>query len=275
MRKAYGYARVSTKRQEAHGYSLEAQQDQIERFCEAKGYELKGMYSESMSGSNSNRPKLNEVLDLCQLTDATLIVAKIDRLTRDLHFLTGLQLKGVKFLALDMPEANETMLQVMISFAQMDNKLRSIRIREGMAKAKQKGRKFGTPGNLSTYYEQLEDQVDPEGRRFEIRKKLEALPKGETLSEKERVALLKEEASILTKVRNLRTLPPTKANEQKALDRAKLIEPIVRECEANGHTSLRQLAECLNAKGITTPRGSAWNSGSVQTLKKQLDKLRP
>lgn len=274
MRKAYGYARVSTKRQEAHGYSLEAQQDQIEKFCEAKGYELKGMYSESMSGSNSNRPKLNEVLDLCQLTDATLIVAKIDRLTRDLHFLTGLQLKGVKFLALDMPEANETMLQVMISFAQMDNKLRSIRIREGMAKAKQKGRKFGTPGNLSTYYEQLEDQVDPEGRRFEIRKKLEALPKGETLSEKERVALLKEEASILTKVRNLRTLPPTKANEQKALDRAKLIEPIVRECEANGHTSLRQLAECLNAKGITTPRGSAWNSGSVQTLKKQLVKLR-
>ena len=81
MKYAYGYARVSTKRQEAEGYSLEAQQEQIENYCKANGYELKDMYSESMSGSNSNRPQLNEVLDLCELSDATLIVAKIDRLT--------------------------------------------------------------------------------------------------------------------------------------------------------------------------------------------------
>ena len=65
MKYAYGYARVSTKRQEAEGYSLEAQQEQIENYCKANGYELKDMYSESMSGSNSNRPQLNEVLDLC------------------------------------------------------------------------------------------------------------------------------------------------------------------------------------------------------------------
>ena len=273
MKYAYGYARVSTKRQEAEGYSLEAQQEQIENYCKANGYELKDMYSESMSGSNSNRPQLNEVLDLCELSDATLIVAKIDRLTRDLHFLTGLQLKGVKFLALDMPTANETMLQVMISFAQMDNKLRSIRVKEGMAKAKEKGKKFGTPGNLSTYYERLENSVDPEGRRFEIRKELEALPKGEKLAEKDRVRLLKEEAKLLDKIRMAKGLPPSLAREKKALDRARLILPIVEACESEGKLSFRELAECLNKKGIKTPRGKAWNSGSVQTLKVQLSKL--
>ena len=174
-KKAYGYARVSTKKQELYGYSLEAQQEQIKNYCKREGLELIEVFSEAESGAKSNRPKLEEALRLCQISNATLIVAKIDRLTRDLHFLTGLQLRNVKFQALDMPEANETMLQVMISFAQMDNKLRSIRIKEGMKKAKEKGKKFGTPSNLSTYYERLENQVDPEGRRFEIREELEAL----------------------------------------------------------------------------------------------------
>ena len=275
-RKAYGYARVSTKKQELYGYSLEAQTDQIKAYCKREGLELIEVFSEAESGAKANRPKLEEALRLCQISNATLIVAKIDRLTRDLHFLTGLQLRGVKFQALDMPEANETMLQVMISFAQMDNKLRSIRIKEGMKKAREKGKKFGTPSNLSTYYEKLENQVDPKGRRFEIRKELEALAVSDKpISEQSKQKLLKEEAEIIDKVRQLLATPPTIAREKKALERAKLIMPIVEECEDEGHTSFRQLAKCLTDKGILTPSGKEkWSSGNIQTLKKQIDKIK-
>jgi DNA invertase Pin-like site-specific DNA recombinase len=274
MKKAYGYARVSTKKQEEHGYSLEVQKEMIEKFCKAEGYKLQKIYWESESGSKNDRPQLDEALNLCQLSDATLIVAKIDRLTRDLHFLTGLQLKGVKFLALDMPSANETMLQVMISFAQMDNKLRSTRIKEGMKKAKEKGKKFGTPSNLTTYFEQLENEVDPSGRRFEIRKELKALHSVDSMSVKVKQKLLKEEAEILEKIRNRRVLKPTLAREKKAMDRALMIAPIVEQCESDGHTSLRQLAKCLNDKGITPPRAKEWSFANVKTLKTQLDKIK-
>ena len=275
-KKAYGYARVSTKKQELYGYSLEAQQEQIKNYCKREGLELIEVFSEAESGAKSNRPKLEEALRLCQISNATLIVAKIDRLTRDLHFLTGLQLRNVKFQALDMPEANETMLQVMISFAQMDNKLRSVRIKEGMKKAKEKGKKFGTPSNLSTYYERLENQVDPEGRRFEIREELEALAiSSEPISEQTKQKLLREEAEIIDKVRQLQATPPTIAREKKALERAKLILPIVEECESEGHTSFRQLAKCLTDKGILTPSGKeVWSVGNVQTLKKQIAKIK-
>ena len=275
-KKAYGYARVSTKKQELYGYSLEAQKEQIENYCKREGLELIEVFSEAESGAKSNRPKLEEALRLCQISNATLIVAKIDRLTRDLHFLTGLQLRNVKFQALDMPEANETMLQVMISFAQMDNKLRSVRIKEGMKKAKEKGKKFGTPSNLSTYYERLENQVDPEGRRFEIREELEALAiSSEPISEQTKQKLLREEAEIIDKVRQLQATPPTIAREKKALERAKLILPIVEECADEGHTSFRQLAKCLTDKGILTPSGKeVWSVGNVQTLKKQIVKIK-
>jgi DNA invertase Pin-like site-specific DNA recombinase len=278
MKKAYGYARVSTKKQEEYGYSLEVQKEMIEDYCKREGYKLLDTYWESESGSKNNRPQLDEALNLCQLSDATLIVAKIDRLTRDLHFLTGLQLKGVKFLALDMPSANETMLQVMISFAEMDNKLRSIRIKEGMKKAKEKGKKFGTPSNLTTYFEQLENEVDPQGRRFEIRKELKALGSGKSTSSGKsnsvKLKLLKEEQKILEEIRNRRALKPTLAREKKAMDRARMVAPIVEQCESEGHTSLRQLAKCLNDKGITPPQAKEWTHANVQTLKTQLKKIK-
>ena len=275
MKKAYGYARVSTKRQEETGHSLEAQKEQIENFCKTNEYELIGFEAEAESGSKDDRPKLEEALNICELSDATLVVAKIDRLTRDLHFLTGLQNKGVKFLALDMPEANETMLQVMISFAQMDNKLRSVRIKEGMKKAKEKGKKFGTPNNLSTYYEKLEEQVDPKGRRWEIRKELEALAiSTKPISMKVKQKLLSEESKILKSIRDIYAIAPTEAREKKALDRARLIYPIYQKCISEGQTSIRNLAKCLTDKGIQTPSGkNVWNSGNVQTLKIQIAKI--
>ena len=274
MKKAYGYSRVSTKKQEKHGYSLEAQKEQIENYCNRYGYELIGFEAEAESGTKADRPLLEEALNICQLADATLIVAKIDRLTRDLHFLTGLQNKGIKFLALDMPEANESMLQIMITFAQMENKLRSKRVKEGMRKAKEKGKKFGTPSNLSTYFEKLENQVDPKGRRWKIRKELEALSSGKPISAKTKEELLKEESEIIEKINLVKAKAPTVAREEQALARAKLLKTTYDKCVAEGHTSLNQLAKCFTEKGIETPSGlKVWNKSHIQTFKKQLAKL--
>ena len=274
MKKAYGYSRVSTKKQEQHGYSLEAQKEQIENYCKRNGYELIGFEAEAESGTKADRPLLEEALNICQLADATLIVAKIDRLTRDLHFLTGLQNKGIKFLALDMPEANESMLQIMITFAQMENKLRSKRVKEGMQKAKEKGKKFGTPSNLSTYFEKLENQVDPKGRRWQIRKELEALSSGKPISPKTKEELLNEESEIIEKINLVKAKAPTVAREEQALARARLLKTTYDKCIAEGHTSLNQLAKCFTDKRIETPSGlKVCNKSHIQTFKKQLAKL--
>ena len=276
---AYGYIRVSTKRQEIEGYSLEAQKEQIERYSEQNNIELLGVYSESESGKNSARPKLIEVLNLSNLSNSILIVAKIDRLTRDLHFLTKLQAHGTPFLALDMPEANPTMLQVMVSFAEYENRLRSIRTKEGMAKAKAKGKKFGVQGhkNLQSYYEELADEVDPKNRRTEIEQELTKLKKSKTKANKDKSdALLLERASIEEKIRSKQTKSATEKNSDTALVRALAIKPYVDECRSEGATSFRQIADCLTKKRIKTPSGNdTWNSGNVQTLYKQFRKDQP
>lgn len=286
---AYGYARVSTKKQEAEGYSLEAQRDQIEEYCKNNSLQLKGFYSEAMSGTKDDRPKLQEALELCKLSDGVLIVAKIDRLTRDLHFLTKLQKENVRFIAVDNPHANETMLQVMISFAQMENKLRSTRIKEGMRKAKEKGKKFGTD-NLNVYWKQLEKEVDKEGRipivRKRLRELLEQYPDAKDKYDfrkkvvvesdigKEIRALRQEEAEFIEKVRNRKAQIPSEVRSDKALERARSLFPIVKECQSEGATSYRKLAECLTEKGIKTPLGrDTWNVGSVQTLMVQIKKI--
>jgi DNA invertase Pin-like site-specific DNA recombinase len=274
-KKAYGYSRVSTKKQEQHGYSLEAQKEQIENYCNRYGYELIGFEAEAESGTKGRQATSGRGIEyMSNYADATLIVAKIDRLTRDLHFLTGLQNKGIKFLALDMPEANESMLQIMITFAQMENKLRSKRVKEGMRKAKEKGKKFGTPSNLSTYFEKLENQVDPKGRRWKIRKELEALSSGKPISAKTKEELLKEESEIIEKINLVKAKAPTVAREEQALARARLLKTTYDKCIAEGHTSLNQLAKCFTDKGIETPSGlKVWNKSHIQTFKKQLAKL--
>lgn len=277
---AYGYCRVSTKKQEAEGYSLEAQREQIENFCQGNNFDLKGFYSEAMSGTKADRPKLQEALELCKLSDAVLVVAKIDRLTRDLHFLTKLQKEGVRFVAVDNPHANETMLQVMISFAQMENKLRSTRIKEGMRKAKEKGKKFGTD-NLNVYWKQLEREIDTEGRipivRNRLQELLEVHPDPDSAPaevQKEVRDLREEEAAFIEKVRNRKAEIPSQVRSNQALERARLLHPIVKECQAEGATSFRKLAQCLTNKGIKTPLGrDVWSVGNVQTLMKQLEKI--
>jgi len=147
--KYISYLRVSTTRQGASGLGLEAQRANIENYLNGGEWTLLKEFVEVESGKNSDRPKLHEALQLCRATGATLLIAKLDRLSRDAHFLIGLQKAGVKFVAVDMPTANELTVGIMALVAQEERKAISERTKEALAAAKARGIKLGNPKNLT------------------------------------------------------------------------------------------------------------------------------
>src|SRR5829696_7869704 len=141
------YLRVSTDRQGRSGLGLEAQRKAVEDFLNGGRWELIAEFVEIESGKVDERPKLADALTLCRLHNATLVIAKLDRLSRDAHFLLGLQKAGVRFVAADMPEANATVVVIMAVVAQAERKMVSQRIKAALAAAKARGKKLGTPAN--------------------------------------------------------------------------------------------------------------------------------
>ena len=137
------YYRVSTARQGASGLGLEAQQAAVRGYLVNGRGELTEELTEVESGQNNDRPQLECALRLCRLTGATLIIAKLDRLSRDAHFLLGLQKGSVPFVAADMPEANELTVSIMAVVAQAERKAISRRTKEALAMAKARGVKLG------------------------------------------------------------------------------------------------------------------------------------
>jgi DNA invertase Pin-like site-specific DNA recombinase len=97
--KFVAYYRVSTEKQGRSGLGLEAQQRAVRDYLNGGSWDLCSEIVEVESGKNSDRPKLAEALTLCRLYGATLIIAKLDRLSRDAHFLLGLEKAGVDFVA--------------------------------------------------------------------------------------------------------------------------------------------------------------------------------
>src|SRR4051795_2506222 len=117
------YLRVSTDRQGRSGLGLEAQRKAVEDFLNGGRWDLIDEFVEVESGKRDDRPKLTEALSLCRLHNATLVIAKLDRLSRDAAFLLGL------FVAADMPEANELVVGIMAVVAQAERKMISQRTR--------------------------------------------------------------------------------------------------------------------------------------------------
>jgi len=143
--KFVSYLRVSTDRQGRSGLGLEAQRKAVTDYLNGGNWELLAEFVEIETGKRDDRPKLKEALHRCKVTGATLVIAKLDRLSRNLAFIAALQDSGAKFVAADTPEANETMIQFMAVIAQHARKMISTRTKAALAAAKARGVRLGHP----------------------------------------------------------------------------------------------------------------------------------
>lgn len=142
LKKRYvAYYRVSTRRQGESGLGLEAQKDAVHRFVGE--HDLVAEVEEVESGGRSDRPALEAALRECRLRAATLLIAKLDRLSRSVAFISRLQEQGVDFVACDNPHANTFTVQIMAAMAEFERKLISERTKVALAAAKARGVKLG------------------------------------------------------------------------------------------------------------------------------------
>jgi len=142
--KHVAYYRVSTAKQGRSGLGLDAQRKAVADYLNGGDWELIGEFTENESGKrDDNRPKLQEALRLCRLTGATLIVAKLDRLSRNAAFLMTLRDAGVSFVCADMPAANGLTIGVMALVAQEEREAISKRTKDALAAARARGVKLG------------------------------------------------------------------------------------------------------------------------------------
>ena len=139
------YYRVSTDRQGRSGLGLDAQKTAVEAYLNRSGGVLKAEFTEVQSGKDDDRPQLSEALKLCRLTNSTLLIAKLDRLSRNVAFLAALQQAGTKFVACDLPEANELVVHILAAVAQAERKAISERTKAALTAARTRGIRLGNP----------------------------------------------------------------------------------------------------------------------------------
>lgn len=141
--KFVAYYRVSTEKQGKSGLGIEAQQHSVRQFLNGGDWELLAEFTEIETGKNDDRPQLERAMNECRLTGATLVIAKIDRLSRNAAFLIGLKDAGISFVAADMPGANQMTIGIMALVAQQEREAISQRTKEALAAAKARGAKLG------------------------------------------------------------------------------------------------------------------------------------
>ena len=139
------YLRVSTARQGASGLGLEAQRAAVSAFAAAAGHRLVAEYVEVESGKRADRPQLTAALAACRLHRATLVIAKLDRLARNVAFIANLMDGGVEFVACDMPHANRLTLHLLAAMAEHEREMISQRTKAALAAAKARGTRLGNP----------------------------------------------------------------------------------------------------------------------------------
>jgi DNA invertase Pin-like site-specific DNA recombinase len=139
------YTRVSTARQGASGLGLEAQSVAIENFLRASKGIVLARFTETESGKRNDRPEFEKAKALCKKTGAILVIAKLDRLSRNVAFIANLMESGVDFVACDMPYANKLTLQIMAAFAEHERDAISRRTKDALAAAKARGTTLGNP----------------------------------------------------------------------------------------------------------------------------------
>ncbi len=132
------YYRVSTDRQGKSGLGLEAQRQAVREYLAGNGWPPIDEFTEVESGKRNDRPELAKALEACQLYGATLIVAKLDRLARNVAFISNLMESGVDFRAVDFPEANRLTVHVLAAVAEHERKMIVERTKDALANSTKK-----------------------------------------------------------------------------------------------------------------------------------------
>jgi DNA invertase Pin-like site-specific DNA recombinase len=216
-RQLIGYIRVSTGKQGRSGLGLEAQKEAVTRFAEAEGFTLSQTFTEVETGKGADalerRPQLSAALDEARRRKCPVVVAKLDRLSRDVHFISGLMVHRVPFLVAELgPEVDPFILHLFAALPEKERAMISARTKAALAAAKAKGVKLGGP-------------------------------------------------KLIVARRN--ALAAIKANADR---QAANVLPIIREIQKTGASTLRNVADALNARGISTTRGGKWYATSVRNV---------
>ena len=235
------YLRVSTAGQGKSGLGLDAQRSAVAGYLNGGAWKLLAEVVEVESGKRNDRPKLAEAMALCRLHGATLLVAKLDRLSRDAAFLMNLQSAGVRFVAADLPQANEMTVGIMAVVAQAERKAISTRTKEALA-AKKAWYARATPEDLAAERANGKTATRLGGPRWDHL--------AGVVGDRARAA------SAATR-------------RARAVGRAGDLAPIIAGLQAEGMTTLAALAEALTARGIPTARGaSTWSPMQVSRVLK-------
>jgi DNA invertase Pin-like site-specific DNA recombinase len=210
------YVRVSTQKQGASGLGLEAQQKAVGDYLAAHGGKVVQEFREIESGKVNERPQLQAALKRCRQSNATLLIAKLDRLGRNTAFLMGLRDSSVNFVCADMPDANNMTIGILALFAQHEREAISARTTAALAAAKARGVRLGNPNP----------------------------PVGSAAT----AAVARQGLSA------------------KADAFAGDLRDVIEAAQADGLTTLQQLAGHLTALSCATPRGGTWSPIAVSRL---------
>ena len=227
--KFVAYYRVSTAKQGASGLGLEAQREAVRAYLNGGSWELIAEFTEVESGKRDDRPELAQAMERCRLTGAKLLIAKLDRLSRNVHFLSGLMEQGVDFVACDMPTANKLTVHIMAAVAQQEREAISAR----------------TKAAIGTIKAKLDAGEEYVSRRSGKPLKRLGNPQGLKVSRPDLGA---------------------QATKEKAQAFAARVLPMIRELQAEGASSLAAVAAGLNDRHVLSAAGKPWTPMGVKRV---------
>lgn len=232
--KAVAYYRVSTAAQGRSGLGLNAQKAAVADLARQRDLVLLAEFTEVESGKRNDRPTLAQAMHHARITNAVLVIAKLDRLSRNAAFLLTLRDSGVRFLAADVPDANDLTIGVLAIIAQAEREAISRRTKEALATIKTK--------------------LDAGGDHTSSRTGRTIRRLGNPLG-----------ANALGNYARS-TGRATEARQAKAAKRRVDLQPILAALAGEGISSLSGIAKALNARGIATPRNGCWHPSTVGKL---------
>lgn len=237
--KAVAYYRVSTAAQGRSGLGLDAQKSAVDDLARQRDLALLSEFTEIESGKRNARPQLAAALTQAKLTGAVLVIAKLDRLSRNAVFLLALRDSGVRFIAADIPDANDLTIGVLAVIAQAEREAISRRTKEALAIVKQR-LADGHPYTSPRSGRQLIRLGNPNGTRA-IQEAMKA---------------------------NGNAVAAVKAG---AVQRADDLAETLNQWRAAGVTSPSAIARHLNHAGILTARARTWHASTVRNLLRRID----